>query len=199
MPDLELMIYDSGAVAIKAGGEDWAVCAHLGKRTGERREVDRTIYTFQPTDRELGDILQAIRMARGDDLHWSIEPEAEAEELPMPNTDDLSIAAAHELVWRALSKRPGWVYSGPLEAARTRKLTTYLTANHLAELERRGLVSLTLSKSKERYTVRLTEAGRAAVLAMPEDFFAEAIKKNPWQWNEQDIRKAKARLSEADE
>lgn len=196
MPTIELMIYDDGAVAIKTAGEEWTAVAHLGRFISERREGgDRTIYTFQPTDRELGDILQAIRMAQGNELRWSIEPEpepaAEAE------AEGLTISAWHELVWRALSKRAGWVYAQPLVAARTRKLTTYRVANDLAELERHGLVSLTLSKSKERYTVRLTEAGRAAVLAMPEDFFTEARRtKNPWLWNEQDIRNAKEKLDE---
>lgn len=58
---LELTICDDGTVTMnKAGGENVAVFARLGKRTGERREVDRTVYTFEPTDRELGDFLQTL-------------------------------------------------------------------------------------------------------------------------------------------
>lgn len=77
-----------------------------------------------------------------------------------------------ELIRAALNKRPGWVPLGPLERARRgRKLAVYRRANVLADLERSGLLSITAGK--ETGTIRLTDAGKAAILDMPDDIGAD--------------------------
>jgi hypothetical protein len=95
-----------------------------------------------------------------------------------------------ELIRATLNTRPGRVQLGPLEAARSgRQLLTYSRANTLAGLEVDGLVTLAAGKDRKMATIRLTEAGRAVILAMPDDVGAEYFPRPV------DIAKAKAKLS----
>lgn len=97
-----------------------------------------------------------------------------------------------ELVSIALNNRAGWVPIGPLEAARRRKLRTYDRSNRLVELEQGGLITLTVSKTGETATIRLNEAGKEAIRAMPDDVGANLF---PLP---QDIARAKQRVSQAE-
>lgn len=106
---------------------------------------------------------------------------------------DLSDRHYGELIRIALNKRVGWVPLGPLNAARHgRRLLTYHRANYLADLESAGLVSIEPSNNKtDTGTVRLTEAGKNAIRAMPDDLGVEL-----WPLPN-DIRAAKAKIGAA--
>src|SRR5260370_40122601 len=96
---------------------------------------------------------------------------------------DLTASHYAELIGLALNKRAGWVPLGPLNAARRgRKLLTYHWANELADLERAGLVLIEPGKNPtptgtrgagDTGTIRLTQAGRAAIISIPDDLHVE--------------------------
>lgn len=78
-----------------------------------------------------------------------------------------------ELIRAALNKREGWIPFGPLEVARRRPLKSYDRANKVADLERAGLITCTATKKRDKAKIALTEAGKAAILAMPDDIGAD--------------------------
>jgi site-specific recombinase XerD len=123
--------------------------------------------------------------------HWydytSIE-HADAQPAPAEGLTDIHY---DELIKAALNKRAGWVYLGPVETARRGvKLNTYGRANDLADLEQAGLILLTPSKDGQKATITLTEAGKAAIQAMPDDIGADFYPLPV------DIAAAKARVQE---
>lgn len=110
---------------------------------------------------------------------------------------ELSLTNRHysHLVKGALSqKRRPWIYRGPMDGARNHKLKsgtiTAMVANELAELEKAGLVYLKLDATRgSRYFIHLTDAGKLAVLKMPDKLDGAQFYPLPC-----DIREAKAAL-----
>ena len=93
-----------------------------------------------------------------------------------------------QLIALILNKRAGWVSLGALNAARRQPLLThYHRANELADLEKAGLVSIEPGKN-DTGIILLTDAGRAAILSMPDDIGSRAYPLPV------DIAKAKAKL-----
>src|SRR5262249_15475637 len=101
----------------------------------------------------------------------------------------MELTARHygELIRCVLNKRAGWVPLGPLMAARRKKLLTYPRANLLADLESAGLVLITPGK-KDTGIILLTDAGKNAIRAMPDDLGAD------WWPLPIDIRAAKVKV-----
>ncbi|MEP7286949.1 MAG: hypothetical protein ABI947_14425 [Chloroflexota bacterium] len=99
-----------------------------------------------------------------------------------------------ELIRAAMNDWPGWVPLGPMEGVPRRKLTEpYSRPNILADLEKAGLVSLTLGKNNRTATIRLTTAGIEAICTMPDKLPGDHFFPLP-----QDITAAKDRLGCAD-
>jgi len=127
-----------------------------------------------------GEDMTDVEFEDDPDENWPVDlPDTSFDHSQIPKPDDevpvMDLTRYHykELIRLALNKRAGWVPLGPLSAARRgRKLLTYHRANELADLEKAGLVSIVPGKN-DTGTIRLTEAGRAAILAMPDDLHVE--------------------------
>lgn len=95
-----------------------------------------------------------------------------------------------ELINLALLRRPGWIPAGPVDAAKRRPLYTYQRANTIAKLIQAGYVDATRGQGGDMYSLRLTEAGKNVIRAMPDELLREE-----WFPLACDIAEAKARLS----
>jgi len=74
MPEIDVCFYEDGALMIRTSGLDWTAAAQLGRPTREWSHDELRFKTFTLTDRQLGDVITALQMARPDppDAEWWI-------------------------------------------------------------------------------------------------------------------------------